>query len=166
MRVIGLIFLCMIPVFLGAAKREKILENGKIQSSFLRFFEHIQFQIQSFSRPQDEIFCKFEDKTLEKIGFLPKLRCEVAAEPCLALHRTLQSYFDQLGFSTEKMQFIENFSSNFGMQSKSAQLKDCEKLLLALHNQEAKEKEKRKNDATIAWTFGLCLGVGLFILLL
>ncbi len=166
MRVFGLILICLIPILIGAARRERLLQIERVQSSFLRFFEHVQFQIQSFSRPQDEIFCQFEDKTLEKIGFLPSLREQVRSDPCLALHRTVQRHYEQIGFSAEKAQFVEEFSANFGMQSKDAQLKDCEKLLLALHDLENKEREERRNEATVAWTFGLCIGIGLFILLL
>ena len=166
MRLFGIGFLSLIPVLWGAWRREAIRKEGRLHAAAIRFFEHLKLEIEAFSRAQDAIFRDFQDPDLEKNGFLPRLRGEVERNPCGALGRALEGFSAGGWFSSREREALREFSAYFGMQSKDAQLKDCEKLLIVLRTREEKEQEKRKADASIAWTTGLCAGLGLFILLI
>ena len=166
MKLFASVLLAVIPIILGWRRKTRILLSGRIKAAFIRFAEQLHFEIEAFSRPQNQIFFRFEDGILERIGFLPRLRKEVEEEPCGALERALASFSEEICFSPLEEEAWTEFAHRFGMQSKHAQLKDCEKLLSILQKEEESAKEKRTNDAALAWTVGICVGVGLFILLI
>ncbi len=166
MKYIGLLFISIIPILLGAQKKYALLMEEKEKEALIRFFEAVRFEIDSFLRPQKEIFHRYENAILEKRGFLPLLRQEVDQNPCGALFRATKQLLEKEIFSQKEQEALLAFSENFGMQSKNAQISDCDRLLLVLRSEEEKIKEKRKTDASIAWTSGLCLGIGLFILMM
>lgn len=166
MRLFAAFFLAVIPIYFGWQRKTQFLFLGRLKGAFIRFAENIEFEIDAFSRPQNQIFQRFEDGVLERSGFLPQLRNEVEQDPCGALARTLSSFYSEGWFSPLEEEAWIEFSSRFGMQSKQTQLQDCQKLLSILNKEEEKSKEKRSSDAALAQTVGICVGVGLFILLI
>ena len=166
MRLFSAILLALIPIYLGAKRKATLLQEGRIKAALLKLAEGIHFEIEAFSRPQNQIFSRFEDTTLEKIGFLPRLRDEVDRDPCGAFSRTLDFFHGERLFSPLEEEAWRDFALRFGMQSKIAQLEDLKKLLRILEKEEEKAKEKRASDAALAWTVGLCAGIGLFILII
>ncbi|MBR3836572.1 MAG: hypothetical protein IKJ74_00360 [Clostridia bacterium] len=166
MRVTGITLLSLVPILIGLYRKEKLLRQGRLRASLLHLLETVAFEIDAFTRTQDQIFLQFRDRELEKTGFLPQLRQEIEKAPCGAFRRSLTVLFQESFLSEREQNELLEFGEYFGLQSKEAQLRDCKKILSLLHSEEERVGAKRKADASIAQTTGLCIGVGLFILLI
>ncbi|MBR7165164.1 MAG: hypothetical protein IKD18_02685 [Clostridia bacterium] len=166
MRVAGIGLLSLVPILIGLYRKEKLLQQGRIRASILRLFETITFEIDAFTRGQDQIFLQFRDRELERMGFLPHLRNEIETVPCGAFQRSLPLLFQTVSFSEREQNGLLEFGEYFGLQSKESQLRDCNKILSLLRSEEERMGAKRKADASVAQTTGLCIGIGMFILLI
>jgi len=166
MRTAGIAFLSFVPVLAGFFAKIYFEKEEKIKHALIVFFEHLQFEIDCFLRPQEEIFFCFQNSVLEKCGFLPVLRQEVQKEPWGVLERSLAILTENIHFTPREEEALHQFAKNFGMQSKKKQIEDCESLLKLLKMEETTEKQKRKTNGSILWTCGICLGIGIFILLI
>ncbi len=166
MKATGVLLLSLIPILLGEAARRRVIRSGRCREAWITFLEFAAFQIENFSKGQEEIFLAFQHPDLEKCAFLPKLREEVKSAPVGALSRALPFLEEAMDFSSEEGEILNRFAENFGMQSKKAQLTDFEKTISFFKTKEKESKEKRKNDAAVIRAVGLCLGIGLFILLM
>ena len=166
MKLFGILFLSRIPILLGLFRRSAIIKNGGIRKGLILLFESIQFEIDTFLRPQEEIFTRFQNRDLEEIGFLPLLRQEVRSDPCFALKRCAELLLAEGSFTEREREMLSDFCEHFGTQSKAAQSEDCQRLLSVLREEEVREREKGKTDASVSLAGGICLGIALFILLI
>lgn len=166
MKTFGILSLSLIPVVLSYGARWRIIKEGKCKEAWIRFLEHLYFQIHHFSKGQEEIFLTLEQEDLEKCGFLLFLREEVRKDPVGALERALPPLEEAAGFGENEKEILHQFAKNFGMQSKSAQLEDIERSISFFKKREEEDREKRKNNAAVIRAVGLSLGIGLFILLI
>ncbi len=166
MKSLGAFLISMIPAALGFFTRQRILREGKERQGSLDFLKHIHFQIEAFSKEQEEIVSSFESSALTESGFLPRLKEEIEKSPVGALERALPSLMERANWSSEEQKLWKEFAAGFGMQSKKAQLNQTESLIKTIQRREETERPKREKDATLARTVGLCAGLGLFILLI
>ena len=166
MKVLGLILLALIPTSIGFYRGEELRKILKIQRGFLQLFREIEEQISLFTREQQEIFTKFQNKSLEDIGFLSHLREEVKKEPCGAIHRSIRAFNLEKYYGETQREYIYLVCERFGMLSREAQLQDLNKLILLLSKEEDTAKEITDGKIRIARTVGMTAGLGLIILLI
>ncbi len=166
MKFLGISALSVIPIFLGYWRRKKLLRQNKMRESLIEFFTFLRFEIQHFLRPQEEIFSQFQSPFLDESGFLPTLRREAQMTPCGAMERSIEKLLEEEHFSPREKKVLGDFGKHFGLRSKQGQLEDCDALLEALKQTEATDGKKCPADAAAAWTGGICIGMGIFILLI
>lgn len=166
MKFIGTTFLSLVPLIFCVGKRQKIIEEGKLISSLFRFFEHLSFQLVNFLKDQEEIFSGFDDPFLEKISFLPRLKEEVEQDPVGALERSIFQLLEESRMDERCREMILDFALRFGMQAKSEQIADCQRLVSFLKEEVSRVEEKAKREAqALLWT-GFCAGAGLFVVMI
>ncbi len=166
MKLLGIFGFSLVPIFLGYWRRKKLLRQNKMRENLIEFFTFLRFEIQHFLRPQEEIFAQFQSPFLEECGFLSTLRQEAKIAPCGAMERSLNDLLEKEVFSPREEKVLGDFGKHFGLRSKNGQLEDCDALLEALKQTAETEGTKCAADAAAAWTGGICIGLGIFILLI
>ena len=163
-RFAGILFLSIIPILFGFWMAKRKREQFDIHVDMLRFIKELRFQIAEFSRPQEEIFRLFQSKTLEDCGFLSDLR-EISSE-CAngAFLQSLERFSRWDAFDDMERDALEEFSLLFGMQSKSSQLEDCDRVIHLLERQEEKKKLTIQQEIKTVKVVGFAIGIGLAIL--
>ena len=166
MKMIGVALLSLVPILFGFFRANEIEQNQKRKTAFLKFLEEIHFQIKNFSKNQILLYENFENKVLEKDGFLEDLRLETKKAPWGAFERAVLEYLSILSCSNRARETLSDFAKRFGMQSKEAQLKDLEKMILIWEEEEKNEKMRVEGRAKVSRMTGLTAGLGIFILLI
>ena len=166
MKLFGISILSLIPICLGYWRKKKLLRQQKMREDLIEFFTFLRFEIQHFLRPQEEIFAQFQSPILEETNFLPTLRYESLISHCGAMERSIAMLMQEEHFSPREETVLTDFGKRFGLRSKQGQLEDCDALLEALKEAEKNEGKKCAADAAAAWTSGVCIGMGIFILLI
>ena len=166
MKNIGLLLLALVPTVFGFFKGEELGRTARIKKALIAFFQTAQTQIKLYRREQKSLFLNYEDKLLEKIGFLPLLREEVEKNPCLALNRALDASCNRLSLSAAESNALTEFSNNFGMQSQASQLADFDKLLSVLNEENEKFRKDLQGRIKLNRTIGITAGLGIYILLI
>ncbi|MBR4287915.1 MAG: hypothetical protein IKT50_00595 [Clostridia bacterium] len=166
MKSIGLIFLSLVPMAIGFFKGEELGRAGKIKKALIDFFQTARTQVALYRREQKDIFFDYEDKNLEKAGFLPLLREEIQKDPCLALKRAMDSSLNTLNLSAIESKALTEFSENFGMQSHASQLTDFDKVLSVLNEEYERFEKDLQGKIKLNRTIGITAGLGIYILLI
>ncbi len=166
MKTLGLLFLSAVPVLFSFFLGEEMRQKQNMRKSFALFIQHILFEIENFNRDQREIFQSFENKALEKSGFLISLREEVERSPCGALFRAVEQHLPSFGFSLPMEEVIKSCAEHFGTQGKESQIRELFDLSEALGKDFEKEKTETENKIRITRMVGLTVGIGIFILML
>lgn len=166
MKTVGLIFLSAVPILFSFFLGEEMRQKENLRKNLPIFFRHIIFEIENFNRDQKEIFQSFENRALEKCGFLPELCKEVEESPCGALYRSMEKHLPSFGFSVQIYDLILGVSERFGTQGKESQVKELSALAETLEKNYEKEKTETENKIRITRMVGLTVGIGIFILML
>ena len=166
MKFCGLVFLALIPTLYGFWKGEELRRELNLSKALLIFIEHILFQIENFSRDQMEIYNLFENRFLEKSGFLPHLRNETKSAPLLALNRTIDEHINDFYLTPKARECLLSFTAHFGTQSKEKQLGEGEKTVKILEKEFSTSEKTVLDKIKLGRVTGAAAGLGILILLL
>ncbi len=166
MKTAGLLLLSIVPILFSYFLGEEIRQKQNLRKNTVLFFQHILFQIENFNRDQKEIFFSFDNKVLEKAGFLPSLREEVESAPCGALGRIIKKHLPSFGFSPQMADLVQSTGDHFGTQGKESQINELYHTIDQLKKENEKEKTETENKIRISRMVGITVGIGIFILML
>ncbi len=166
MKGIALCLFAFIPLLFALWKSEEIKEKRKMREGILQFLEEFYFQIKHFNRDQREILSSFENKALEKSGFLENLWRELEKDPLYAIKRGFEKNLPLFSFSKKSEDALETFSSNFGIQSKNRQLLELEQTIEILSETLKTEKTETENKIKMIQATGISAGLSILILLI
>ena len=133
--------------------------------AFIKLIEHIKHEIAYYLTRQEDIFLKFENKYLEKIGFLKILREEKIKDEKSLLYHALQKSEKYLSLSLEGKKILYEFAKTLGHLSPSEQCTNCDKAILQLEELYKKEKEEACARVKLNRCIG-CLGGAFAVLIL
>lgn len=163
MRTAGIAFFSLIPLIFGVfrtieRKKEKDLAAA-LSSFFHQFFQAIDRRLDT----QTVFLDSFSDPFLEKTGFLTRYREEIRENPAGALDRSFRTYFASRGTGAIRKAVL-SFTADFGMLSKSAQMRSFEKLFADLDPLYETAKENADKSRKTDLPTGLFLSLAIWIL--
>ena len=162
MKTIGLMILFFVPTVAGFIKSQSYIESRNILRGFISLIIFIKHEITSYLTPQQEIYEKFYDKSLEKSGFLLALR-NVGGDAPFAL--ALKETRDKLFLSEEAFELLYEFGTSFGTLSEKEEALKCEKLIRELEEIYKAQKEETNEKTRLCRTVGCMTGIALVLLM-
>ncbi len=162
MKTIGLMILFFVPTATGFIKSQSYIESRNILRGFISLVNFIKREITSYLTPQQEIYKKFYDKSLEKSTFLSALRKSDGDNPfALALGESK----NKLLLSEDTFELLYEFGISFGTLSEKEEVTRCEKLILELEEIYKAQKEETIEKTRLCRTVGCMTGIALVLLM-
>ncbi len=165
MKLTALFQIASCAVLIGYWKGESIRKKARLQTELLSFFQHLSFQIEVFSRAQNEIYSAFSAKLLCQVGFLDRLQEEFDQNPSGTLYRAASWLCSTQEICGEVRDLILNYCSGFGMRSRERELQEAQMLLKALSPIIEKESNMAEHSIRLARLVGFTVGMGIIIIL-
>lgn len=162
MKVLGLIILFAVPSAFGFFKSQGYLNARDILHGFIGLINFIKREISSYLTPQQEIYNKFYDKTLDKIGFLSTLRETTGDTP---LAQALMCTKDKLLLKDETFELLLEFALTFGTLCEKEEVSKCEKLIQDLEEIYKEQKEETREKTRLCRTAWCMIGLALVLLM-
>lgn len=162
MKTFGLMIMFFVPTAAGFVKSQSYIESRNILRGFILLINFIKHEITSYLTPQQEIYEKFYDKSLEKSTFLSSLR-EVGGDAPFAM--ALKKTKDSLFLSEEAFELLYEFGASFGTLSEKEEALKCEKLSKELEEIYKAQKEETSEKTRLCRAVGCMTGIALVLLM-
>ena len=162
MKTVGLILVFFIPSAVGFLKAEEYQEKRNILHGIISLIRIMKHEVSFYLTPQNEIYRKFYDKALMKIGFIDALQNSLTSTP---LYDALTLTKDKLLFEKEYYDLLCEFALNFGTLGQKEESKRCERLISELEEIYKKQKEETNEKIRLCRTVGCMTGIGLVLLM-
>ena|GEM_PF-2725134 len=162
LKIIGLIFVSSAVSFGGILMSESIREGTRQRSALLNLLYFIKSNIALGSLPLHEIYCRFEDKTLEEIGFIREMRKHTPD----SLYRAFENTKGIKLTEKEKADYF-SFASQIG-RTGSVENEEtlCLRYIEILGKVAESENSKDENRAKLFRRLGPVLGLFLAVILI
>ncbi len=162
MKAVGLFLTFLIPLLTGFLKSQEYAEKRNILHGFILLLYFIKHEVTFYLTPQNEIYRKFYDKTLSKIGFLDILENSQSTTP---LKEALTLSKEKLLLEKDAYDLLYEFSSDFGTLSQKEENKRCERVISELEEIYKSQKEEINEKIRLCRTVGCMAGIGLVLLM-
>lgn len=162
MKTVGLVLLFLVPLSIGFLKAEEYVEKRNVLHGFITLVYFIKHEVTFYLTPQNEIYRKFYDKALFKVGFLDILQNSDSTTP---LHDALTHTKEKLLLEKETYDLLYDFSLNFGTLSQKEESKRCDRLINELEEIYKNQKEETNEKIRLCRTVGCMTGIGLVLLM-
>ncbi len=162
MKTIGLMILFFVPTAAGFVKSQQYIESRNVLRGFILLISFIKREITSYLTPQQEIYEKFYDKSLEKATFLSSLRKNSGDTP---FAQAVTETKDKLFLSDEAFELLYEFGMSFGTLSEKEEVTRCEKLIGELEEIYKARKEETVEKTRLCRTVGCMTGIALVLLM-
>lgn len=166
MKILGLILIFAAPSTLGFLMSAKVKEELDQIGAFIDLIGYIKYEISLFLTKQDEIFEKFSNDTLEKCGFLEKLRSSPLDGEHSMLYRALCERDDTLLLDEETLKILKGFAENFGRLALDEQVEKCDTYIKILREIYNSKKADVISKVKLYRNVGLISGMGLVLTLI
>ena len=166
MKIIGffiIFFSCSAYGFLKSLNYIKMLEETR---AFELFLKHIRDEISLHQTRQSEIFAKFENKSLEKNGFMSVLRSEKICNDKSLFYNALLKHQKSLKVNRDVMNILFDFSSDFGRLPLKEQCEKCALAISALEDAYKTQKADTDAKVKISRYVGVMCGLAIILLLM
>ena len=163
MKAVGLLTVFLAASAAGFIKADTYKSEGRVLGGFIDLVYFIKREISSYLTPQYRIYEKFENDTLEKIGFLNNLR-DCAKDGSLSPMRSaLESCRDNIDGCL--FSIMCDFSDGLGTMCVSEEIERCERAIVRLEAQYKKKTEEINSKTRLCRSVGCIVGIGLALLL-
>lgn len=163
MKEMGLLLVFISSTALGYVRAYLYKDKERELSAFLEFICFIRAEVSSYLTPQNKIYEKFNNATLEKNGFLSSLRHFLEqGSPC-ALSDALK--YSELKIDGETRELLLSFANDFGTRSSEEECQRCDRTIKLLEEKHTKIKEETAEKTRLYRSMGSMVGIGLVLLL-
>ncbi len=163
MKLLGLIIIFISSGACGMIKACEIKEREKQFSGFVELLCFIEREVSLYLTPQREIYDKFTNPALEKIGFIEHLQSGLYSENII--WSAICDCKDKITLPEEALEALKTFSEGFGKLSAAEETKNVKRILEALDEIYKKYKNDLEQKAVLYKTIGFVVGIGLVLLL-
>lgn len=158
-RVIGAATVFSVSFYMGMTASYLCGVRVEQLDAFCGLIGHIGAQIEGYLMPLDEIYRRYSDKRLERIGFLAALNESgglAAAEKCRS----------RLLLTNAEMSELKSFFSELGGSSADKEIKHCRYYGSRFAALTAAAREEKTKKARLYRAFGMLVGIMLIVMLL
>lgn len=163
MKLLGLIIILISSGACGMIKACEIKEREKQFLGFVELLNFIEREVSHYLTPQREIYDKFTNTALEKIGFIERLRSNEHRENII--WSAICDCIDKITIPDEALDLLKNFSEGFGKLPSDEEVKNIKRILEGLDEIYKKYKYDLEQKAVLYKTIGFVVGIGLVLLL-
>ena len=156
---IGLFLIFIVCTFFGsglALAEKRRIEQGEALRALIM---HISREIECFRTPLENIYSSFSSETLEKNGFLQKVRTE-------GFKSTLEGERSIFCFGEKSFGALLNFAEFLGKSEYSDQSARCKYILSVLDEELKTKREAYPKNRKMYSSLGILAGIMIVILLL
>lgn len=164
-RLVGyaVIFLC--PAAAGMLMGKRAEEQVRRLESVILMIQHIRYEIEERMTPHNGLFERFENKTLERCGFLGILKkCRADGEKSV-LSKAIEIYGDLFLYESCNTMLCD-FAESLGKLSQSAQLERCDSYRERFNSVYAEKSEKLQGEKKLCRSMGILCGAAAVLILL
>ncbi|MBQ9976369.1 MAG: stage III sporulation protein AB [Clostridia bacterium] len=166
MKYLGLIFVFASCSGVGIVKSLEYTRSRDELYAFILFVQFIKREVSFFLTRQKDIFMRFENKTLEKLGFLESLRSRDIDDEKSPLYYVLHDFENRLSICDEAKNILFEFADGFGRISTDEQSEKCTAVITALDEIYKKTKEEASSGVKLCRTVGCVVGALAVLLLM
>ena len=159
MKIFGLCFVFAACALTGYLVSRSGLRSIEYLHSLISFVSFVRHRIEYFRSELPVIFSEYEDRYLEKIGFLKVLR-----ESGLAA--ALEYCGRDIVLGQSEYRILTGFANSLGKSDAESQIRSCRSVIEALEEKLRKMNEEYPKQKKISQTLGILSGALLVILLI
>ena len=165
-RFLGYAIIFMCPAAAGIIMGRRTEETVKRLESIILLIEHIKYEIGERMTPQNELFARFENKTLEKCGFLEVLKkCRADGERSV-LETALDMYGELFPGNDRCNMLLRDFSASLGKIPHTLQTERCTNYSERFGAIYTEISKKAVSEAKLYRSMGILCGVAAVLVLL
>ncbi len=166
MKYFGLILVFISCSGVGIVKSFEYTKARDELYAFILFLRFIKREVSFFLTRQRDIFVRFENKTLEKLGFLKALRERDIDDEKSPFYHVLCDFEGRLSIGDEAKTLLFEFAEGFGRISPDEQSEKCTAVINALEEIYKKAKEETASGIKLCRTVGCVVGALAVLLLM
>ena len=163
MKAVGLLMVFFSATVVGFMKADSYKTEGKILVGLIDLVYFIKREISSYLTPQYQIYEKFRNDELERIGFLSSLRGCSKDGRLSPMRQALE--LCRQSIDSEAVNVMYDFSDGLGTMSVSEEKERCERAIAQLEALYQKKSEEIRAKTKLCRSIGCVSGIGLALLL-
>lgn len=164
MKLLGMLLIFLSSTAIGFYKAETYKERDREFGELISLVYFIKHEISAYLTPQYMIYEKYKGESLEKNGFLPRLREYSAQGIEFPLMRALNDC-NTLKINEETRSTLNDFSQTLGTLGIDDECEQCNKTIRSLEEQYQKRKEETSGKTRLCKSVGGMIGMGIVLLL-
>jgi stage III sporulation protein AB len=166
MKLVGILLVFIASCGVGIVKSFEYTKAQNELHSLILLMKFIKREVSLYLTKQKEIFMRFENKTLENIGFLNALRSREFDDEKSPLYHVLKEYDGSLLIDAEAMEILLDFAKDFGQMGINELCEKSEITISALEEIYNNGKEEVSSRVKLCRSSGCIAGAIIALLLI